>query len=190
MARRDLIQDTDRPHYYSQFWIDVAQGKEKSATAIAEPAAEADDAYPFAAEAADTFEAPEAVVAPVEVVERVEKPEPKSKNKTEKKAEPAAPRSLTSLADLANIDLLMRSSAAMDDDVTPDIEAGATPGLDDSIVTNFDVNAINADDATAAEPAVPADEELDFDEDEEDEEWAARHKPKQAKPKRRERRDF
>ncbi|HUY79870.1 MAG TPA: hypothetical protein VMV29_24070 [Ktedonobacterales bacterium] len=190
MARRDLIQDTDRPHYYSQFWIDVAQGKEKSATAIAEPAAEADDAYPFAAEAADTFEAPEAVVAPVEVVERVEKPEPKSKNKPEKKAEPAAPRSLTSLADLANIDLLMRSSAAMDDDVTPDIEAGATPGLDDSIVTNFDVHAINADDATAAEPAIPADEELDFDEDEEDEEWAARHKPKQAKPKRRERRDF
>ena len=190
MARRDLIQDTDRPHYYSQFWIDVAMGKEKSGTAVAEPAAEADDAYPFAADAAETFEAPE-VAAPVDVVERVEKPEPKSKGKAEKKAEPAAPRSLTSLADLANIDLLMRSSAAMDDDVTPDIEAGATPGLDNAIVTNFDVNAVDDEDATAEEPTVPADEELDFDEDEEDEDWAARHKPKQAKqPRRRERRDF
>ena len=190
MARRDLIQDTDRPHYYSQFWIDVAQGKEKSGTALAEPAAEADDAYPFASDAADTFEAPEAIVAPVEVVERVEKPEPKSK-KADKKAEPAAPRSLTSLADLANIDLLMRSSAAMDDDVTPDIEAGATPGLDDAIVTNFDVNALDADAATAEEPVIPADEELDFDEEEEDEDWAARHRPKGSKqPKRRERRDF
>lgn len=189
MARRDLIQDTDRPHYYSQYWIDVAMGKEKSATATAEPVGASDEAYPFAA---DAIEAPE---ASDDFVEPTPKPEPKVKPKAEpKKPEPAAPRSLTSLADLANIDLLMRSSAAMDDDVTPDIEAGATPGLNDDIVTNFDLNAINDDEEEAAEEAPPAptdDADLDFDEDEEDEEWAARHKPKQTKqPRRRERRDY
>ncbi len=184
MARRDLIQDTDRPHYYSQYWIDIATGKEKSATAVAEPAVE--DLYPFAADATEALDLNDEYSAPPVI----EKPEPKVKAKAEpKKAEPAAPRSLTSLADLANIDLLMRSSAAMDDDVTPDIEAGAVPGLSDAIVTDFDLDAIT-DDGAAAPEAAAATDDADFDEDEEDDEWAARHKPKQPKAKRRERRDF
>ena len=185
MARRDLIQDTDRPHYYSQYWIDIATGKEKSATAVAEPAAQIDELYPFAADATEAPDISDEYIAPPVI----EKPEPKAKTKAEpKKAEPAAPRSLTSLADLANIDLLMRSSAAMDDDVTPDIETGATPSLSDAIVTDFDLDAIT-DDAAAA-PEAAATDDTEFDEDEEDDEWAARHKPKQPKAKRRERRDF
>ncbi|MEO7000706.1 MAG: hypothetical protein ABI068_02820 [Ktedonobacterales bacterium] len=186
MARRDLIQDTDRPHYYSQYWLDVAMGRQKSAAPVAEPEVSAD-------ELDDEF----AAALPVIDLPKVEaRPESKAKaTKAEKKPEPAPRPTLNSLADLANIDLLMKSSAEMGDDQAPDIEAGVGPTFDDSVATGFDLAASPPAVEEAEEPATAAEDEgfTDFDEEEEEDEWGApRRKKGPTKPaKRREqRRDF
>jgi len=173
MSRRDLAADLDRPHFYSQFWLDVASGK-RDVTAA--PAAEAD------AELEETedseFEPIAAVTPPVAVRKPAKAPE--------RKPEPSRPSSLTSLADLANIDLLMKSSAEMEGDEVPDIEAGPTSDLA-PIVTDFDIDEAG----TEPEAAVGADEAFDgeFDEDEEEEgegDWGSRRKP--SKPQKTDRR--
>lgn len=164
-----MAADLDRPHYYSQFWIDVAAGKRDvtamSDTAVAPEADEDEDAE---------FE-PVAKVAPVAPVKKPAKaPEKK----------PEAPRpTITSLADLANIDLLMKSSAEMDTEEVPDIETGPASDLA-PIETDISSDALDA------EPEYLADEDeaLEFDEDEEEDEWGGPRKgPRQQKPRRRER---
>src|SRR5712692_5902823 len=106
MTRKDTSQEMDRPHYYSQFWVDVAGGKRSVAdvAGAAEPF-EADDELPLALPEYETA-APARPAA---------KPKPA---KPEKKPEPARP-TLTALADLANIELLMKNSAEMDSDEVP-----------------------------------------------------------------------
>ena len=177
MARKDLIQDTDRPHYYSQYWIDVAMGKQKPIAPMIEPEIEADAEDDLVVEAP----APKPVAQP-----RAAKP-------VEKKPEPAPRPTLTSFADLANIEALMKSSAEMGDDQTPDIEAGVGAVLDDAIATNFDLDALAAE--PEAEPAFASedDEFADFEEEDEEDEWGNTRRSKKGptKPaKRRERRDF
>src|SRR5258706_505194 len=116
MTRKDTSQELDRPHYYSQFWVDVAAGKRSVADvgSDAEPF-EADDELPLALPEYET-----AVPARPAAKPKAAKPE--------KKPEPARP-TITSLADLANIDLLMKNSAEMDGDEVPDLEAGAMDDL-------------------------------------------------------------
>jgi len=182
MARRDLIQDTDRPHYYSQYWIDVAQGRQKSAAPVVEPEIESD-------EADDEF----VVEAPILELPKVET-KPKASRTKEPKPEPVRP-TLNSLADLANIDLLMKSSAEMGDDQAPDIEAGVGPAFTDSVVTDFAPASAPAAGETEEPVAAETDDDFtDFDEDEEEDEWGGgpRRKKGPTKPaKRREqRRDF
>src|SRR5262249_38021461 len=114
-------------------------------------------------------------------------PEPRRKapdKKVPEKKEPAR-QSITSLADLANIDMLMKSSAEMEGDEIPDIEAGPTSDLA-PIVTDFDVSAMEGE-----EPEYAADEEgenfgdMEYDEEEEDE-WGNTRKPlKPQKPQRK-----
>jgi hypothetical protein len=174
MSRRDLAADLDRPHFYSQFWLDVASGKRDVAAA---PAAEADAEFEEADEA--EFE-PVAAVTPPPVAVR------KPAKASERKAEPSRPSSLTSLADLANIDLLMKSSAEMDGDEVPDLAAGPASDLA-PIVTDFDLDEA----ATEPEAAAEADAEFDaeFDDEEEEEgggDWGSRRKP--SKPQKTERR--
>ncbi len=175
MVRADSKQDSDRPHFYSQYWIDVAMGK-PSAAAVAAPAEveeEEEDELGFAP-------APEA--------------RPKQSKVVEKKPEPSR-STLTSLADLANIEMLMKNSAEMDDSVTPDITAPITEGVPPSVPgLDYDVETDSA--AESPETALSSQDEdfYDFDEDEddEDEDWgSSRRKKSGGKPKRRDtHRDF
>lgn len=164
--RNDSRQDSDRPHYYSQYWIDVAMGK--TSPSLPEPAMPLE-------EDEDDLEADILAMAP--------KPEPKAKAPKPAEKKPEARPTITSLADLANIDMLMKSSAAMDDDEAPDISAGLGRAVDPDIT--FDV----ADSAEAS--AADEENEEAFDEEEEEDDWGGgRRKPKPGKTKRHERRDF
>lgn len=180
MTRKDFAQDIDRPHYYSQFWIDVASGRRgvSDATPEAEPMTAEDEAEPIELETA----------APA-------RPAAKAKPaKAEKKPEPARP-TITSLADLANIDLLMKSSAEMEGDEVPDLEAGSIDDLAPFGQTGTEEPAVAADfklgdqeDELAAE-----NQEEDFfeeDEEEEEDEWGGRRPGRPQKPTKKPRRTF
>lgn len=165
MVRADSKQDSDRPHFYSQFWIDVALGKPTAAT-ITTPAEdeveEEDDELSFAAPHAEV------------------KPETRAKASKATEKKPDTGRStLTSLADLANIDMLMKNSAAMDDTMMPDISAGMSA-----------VEAPSAGVVDFTEAEAPADtEDFAYDEDDDDEEgddWGGSRRKKPGKNKRRE----
>ena len=100
---------------------------------------------------------------------------------------------LSSLADLANIDLLMKNSAELADDVAPDLASGYEPT--DKGVT-YPVDAPLGD-VEEAEPEMESLEEyeadeLEYDEDEEDDEWGGgqRGKKKPSQQRRERRRDF
>lgn len=183
MIRKDTVFDADKPHYYSQFWIDVAAGKReigagRTATVEAEPEDELD-----------------AIVAQIEDVPELdsvpEAPPAKAAKPTKAKPEPKRPEpvrpALTSLADLAKIDLMMKSSAEMDSDTVPDIEAavGASADLPDAIVTDFDLESA----VEAPPPEAEAEAEIADDEFEEDDEWGEEEGPRRgSKPSKRQRR--
>ncbi len=187
MSRKDTAQELDRPHYYSQFWIDVAQGKRdlaaiRSGDSDAEEIEDSDVAGVSAepAFATDSLARTKAPKAP------------------EKKPEPVARPVISSLADLANIDLLMKSSAEMDNDEVPDIEAGAIDDLEPfsessspaepSIVTDFDLDDIEEEpEAELAEDSLADDE--DFEEEEEDDDWGSTRKPSKPQKARRQPRE-
>jgi hypothetical protein len=177
MIRKDFSQDADRPHYYSQFWVDVAAGRREIGgprTATAEPEVEDEEDVP------DFLAAPQASAEEVEEIAPAAKPRA-AKAKPEPKRQEPARSALTSLADLANIDLMMKNSAAMDDDTVPDIEGARG---DTAIVTDFDPSAL------ATEEETPAEEALEFtpeDFDEEDE-WGESEGPRRgSKPAKRRR---
>ena len=189
LSRKDTSQDLDRPHFYSQFWIDVAQGKrDLSAVRVADSDVEAEDI-----EEEEFGMAPEPAVSPPPKA----KAAPKA---SEKKAEPPRPV-ISSLADLANIDLLMRSSAEMDNDEVPDIEAGAiddlgpfghaTTDAEPTVVTDFDLDEAENEPEELLEENLE-EEEGGFDEEEEDDWGAPRKSSKPQKPRRqpRERRGY
>lgn len=181
MARRDTAQDIDRPHYYSQYWLDIAMGKHDIADE--QGAVEAMDL--------DELEDDDLLAVP-----EIPAPKPAKKPaKVDRKAEPARP-TFTSLADLANIDLLMKNSAAMEGDEVTDLEKGAIDDLapfDQAGATAAPVVSDLAFDETDDAALATNEEEdefgLDFDEEEEEDEWGGR-KPGKGKPKppRRERR--
>jgi hypothetical protein len=179
MNRRDIAQDADRPHFYSQFWVDIAAGRREiggAQTATAEPdEAEIEDETP------DYLIAPVAEAPEVEEIAPAAKAPRAAKPKAEPKKQEAARPALTSLADLANIDMLMKDSAAMDDDAVPDIEAA---GSGSAIVTDFDPNAV------ATEEEAPADAGLEFppEEFDEEDEWGESDGPRRgSKPTKRRR---
>jgi len=194
MTRKDTV-DLDRPHYYSQFWVDIAAGKRDvtASTATETDLVDLD---------ADELAEDEFVPPPAPVVKPAAKAKPAKP--VERAPEPARP-TITSLADLANIDLLMKSSAEMDNDTVPDIESSEIGDLapfgqpvqdeEPAIVTDFDLDHVTE------EPAAEAgaeDEFADagFDDEEEEDEWGAPRrgggKPQKPPRKRepRERRSF
>ena len=163
MVRADNKQDSDQPHFYSQYWIDVASGKTSammpSASIEIEEEEDLDDL---------AFAQPEIVT------------KPKASKPVEKKPD-AAHSTLTSLADLANIELLMKSSAEMDDTLMPDITAGLGETAD--VDAAYDLPANLAEEPVEA--ALP-EEEFTFDEEEEEEdEWGSPRRKKGGKPKQR-----
>jgi hypothetical protein len=177
MIKRDAGQDGDRAHFYSQYWIDVAQGKPTSVAVATEPAA-----------ADDELDLEDELAAP-----RAARPEPAPKatkpaKAPEKKPEPAK---LSSLADLANIDLLMKNSAELDDDVAPDLASGYQP-VDAGVTLPVDAPL---GDVEETEPEMESLEEyeaneLEYDEDEEDDEWGSQRGKKKPTQRRERRRDY
>jgi hypothetical protein len=180
MIKRDAGQDGDRAHFYSQYWIDVAQGKPTGPEAVATETPAADDELDFDDE----------ILAP-----RAAKPEPAPKpakpaKTPEKKPEPAK---LSSLADLANIDLLMKNSAELDDDVAPDLASGyEAPNA--SIGFPMDAPLEGAEETEPEMESLEeyeADElEYDEDEDEEDNDWGNQRGKKKPAQRRERRRDY
>ncbi len=189
MTRRDPIStETERPRFYSQFWIDVAGGKrDLTAASVSELEAEAEPEF----DEDEDFSVATPEPQPARPVAK--------KPVKEKKPEPVRP-TITSLADLANIDLLMKNSAAMESEEVPDLETGTIGDLEpfdsgeSAIVTDFDVDNVEEPEAEEAESFSGEDEEFgDFDEDEEEDEWSGTRKPskqqkKQQQQNRRERR--
>jgi len=177
MIKRDASQDGDRPHFYSQYWIDVALGKPTStATVVTEPAVPDED-----------FDLDDEAPTP-HIVARPE-PAPKAAKPAKAADKKAEPAKLSSLADLANIDLLMKNSAELGDDVAPDLASGYEATESAPV---FPVDAPLGD-AAEAEPEMESLEEyeadeLNYDEDEEDDEWGNRRNKKAKPAQRRERR--
>ncbi|MGH2487977.1 MAG: hypothetical protein ACRDHE_18410, partial [Ktedonobacterales bacterium] len=114
MARRDTTQDIDRPHFFSQYWLDIAMGKsDVTEDHGADLAPETDELEDDDLMALPEIPAPKPVKKPARV---------------DRKAETARP-TFTSLADLANIDLLMRNSAAMEGDEVTYLESDTIEDL-------------------------------------------------------------
>jgi hypothetical protein len=196
MIRRDTALDADRPHYYSQFWIDVAAGKREiggARPAVPEPEDEVADQVE-AAEVAPPHVEVEPEPEPEREVPAAKAARPAKAKPEPKRPEPVRP-ALTSLADLAKIDSLMRSSAEMGDDTVPDIESAASAPIDEeAVVTDFDAGGVPIDEAPE-----PAQEEEEFadefpEEFEEEDEWGEEEGPRRgskANKRRREpRREF
>lgn len=190
MIRKDTALDADRPHYYSQFWIDVAAGKREIGAPLAtapEPEPEHELMDMMEAVATTDLEPDGAEIEPIEPEVPVAKPARPSKPKAEPKRVEPARSALTSLADLAKIDLMMKSSAEMGDETVPDIEHAATAPMDEeAIVTDFDPNAVPFE-----EPEEPVAEEALAEEsfDEEDD-WGQEEGPRRgSKPAKRQRRE-
>ncbi len=189
MVRQHPAADGDRPHFFSQYWINVALGKPttEEAAAAAHAAANTATAEPIEPE----FDLPTPPIA-------FPRPEPVKPPKRipEKKPEPAR---LSSLADLANIEELMKSSQALPDDMVPDIEAENALAAEPTVITDFDLAAAANEPAAvgaAGAGAYEDEDEYDFeeDEDEENNEWGGRRPGKgpkkpskpQKPPRRRE----
>jgi hypothetical protein len=173
MIRKDIALDTDRPHFYSQYWIDVAAGKHEGSPTSA---MEADiDLDLDIAEPEPVPEVP--LVKPVRV----------AKAKDESKKPEAARSALTSLQDLAQ---MMKTSAEMDADTIPDIEGAvnAPEQITDVIVTDFDPASIVPE---AEEPAAAADQEFAGEDFEDEDEWGEdSDQPRRgSKPVKRQRRE-
>ncbi len=160
MIRRDILLDTDRPHYYSQFWVDVASGKRTVAAAASAAGAEVEDGADAAVDLG--LDSDEAVDA-LEILEPSAPARPAPKKAEPKKAEP-----ITSLADLAKIDMMMKSSAEMDSDTIPDIAGAVASPNDVDIVTDFDLDAVEPE---VEEPVDEADAEFGAEDYDEEDDW-------------------
>ena len=193
MIRRDNSQDAEKGRFYSNFWIEVAMGKENTPGALAaltdddvemmDPTNMADIGDGVAgaglADLAD-FIPP---VQEADIIPPVQEAKPARSKATEKKQE--SPRSLSSFADLASIEALMKNSADMGDETEVDLAADEAEDLDVPLTSDYTF------DESAEEEEAASDEFEDFDEFDEDEEeeegWGGGRKPKQTKPQKQRR---
>ena len=188
MTRKDSEKDTDRPHYYSQFWLDVAAGR----TVIG--AAKGEDETDLDEDGAEISE-PELEPTPLRRAGRNHAPTATDGYKTSRAqtvVEPAYEPEEFNESDESEFDLA--------DDVV-DLE------LPDNVLDETEVDEIIPEAAITPDEDEPEEDELFFDEelDEEDEDedgWGSRgrKKPKPGrqvktpkptkKPKREPRRGF
>lgn len=185
MTRKDSEKDTDRPHYYSQFWLDVAAGRRVIGT-------------PKPEEGADQTEA--------ETLE----PEPMPLRKVGRNSTAAA---ADGYRETRSQSVVEPEERVPDEHVEPDEdEINLADNVDDLELPTIDVEDtlddmdIADDDLTLEESEEEEPEEEDYfddevEEEEDDDEWAARGRkkpkpgrqvkpPKQKKPPKRERRGF
>jgi hypothetical protein len=189
MARKDLERETERPRYYSQFWLDVAAGRRvigggKGAQESEEGEAEVEAAPDMTAKSGKATKGS----APQPVVEA----EPAARRPTAPAAhQPLRLSEAESLADLAAAAGLIDIDA--DEEAGQPEEGDAIEDMEPLPATDVDLD-MEPEEEVYSYTDVYADEEDEEDEDE-DEGWpssrrAKKHK-KQEKPRRRERgRDF
>lgn len=189
MIRRDMVIDPDRPHYYSQFWVDVASGK-NPAPAIADSDGDVDALAALSSTNLldtdldtdlDAVEASEVAEPVVPVAPTRSAP---SKKTEPKKAEPKKAESITSLADLAKIDMMMKNSAEMDSDTIPDIEGAVSAPDSADIITDFDLDKAEPE---VEEPLDELEPEYGSDEYDEEDDWGeSENEPRRgSKPNKR-----
>lgn len=190
MIRRDNTQDADKGRYYSNFWIEVAMGKEGGQSA----AAALDDGDVAVAEPAEMAEMTDADNTP-DLTDFPAPPQPQpakpARSKTSEK-KPEAPRSLSSLADLASIDMMMKNSADLGDETEVDLATDEPEDLDVPLTGDYDFDEGSEDNEMVAESDEDANEEFDdFEDEEEDDDWGGgRKKPSKPQKQRRERRQY
>ena len=179
MTRKDSTE-MDRAHYYSQFWIDVAQGKRDVISGRgADQEPESDELLD------DDLDAEfEAVLKPIA--------KPKPAKGSERKSDQSRP----TLSSLAELELLMKNSAEMEGGGVRDLDSADIDDLSSfSQPLVADTAAIEMDfDPTTLETEEPAEAEdvfaVDEFEDEDTDEWGNARKPtKQPKGRKREPRE-
>lgn len=187
MIRRDNTQDADKGRYYSNFWIEVAMGKEGSPSAAA-ALDDGDVAVAEPAEMTDADNAPDLTDFPAPPQPQPAKP---VKSKTSEK-KPEAPRSLSSLADLASIDMMMKNSADLGDETEVDLATDEPEDLDVPLTGDYNFEEGSDDTEMAAESDEDLEDEFDdFEDEEEEDEWGGgRKKPSKPQKQRRERRQY
>jgi hypothetical protein len=191
MIRRDNTQDADKGRYYSNFWIEVAMGKEGGQSAAA-TLSDDDVAVAEPAEMTDADNLLDLTDFPAPAAVQPAKP---AKSKTSEK-KPEAPRSLSSLADLASIDMMMKNSADLGDETEVDLATDEPEDLDVPLTGDYDFEEGAGEDEIAAESDENVenaeDEYDDFEDDEEEGDgWGGgRKKPSKPQKQRRERRQY
>jgi hypothetical protein len=189
MIRRDNTQDAEKARNYSNFWIEVAMGKENSqgTSAVADDNSDLTDLADVtnvtdltgATGMTDVSDLPdlEEFIAPAPAAK------PAKSKPVEKKVE--APRSLSSFADLANIEALMKSSADLGDDAEVDLASDEAEDLDVPLTSDYNFSEVAEGNEPEAESLDEfADEDFDEEDEEEDTGWAVGRKPKQTKPQK------
>jgi hypothetical protein len=168
MTRKDSEKDAERPHYYSQFWLDVAAGRrviggpkpedgtETSEPELPEPIALRRTGRTSAAPTSDGHREtrPQSVVEPIFAPDEEEEMEP----------------------ELDEVDL----AEDLDDLNVPNIDVDEA--VDDTDLSDLDLIPSEAEEAEEEEDFF--DEEDEEDEEEEDEDWAVGRGRKKPKPGR------
>jgi hypothetical protein len=157
MTRKDSEKDTERPHYYSQFWLDVAAGRREIGTPRTEEGAE-----PFEAETPEPTplrKAGRGSAAPVEDGHKV--------THTQSRVEPEYPAEEFVEPEEEEIGL----ANVVDDMDLPNIL------VDDTLE---DTSSSDLDHIPEEEEPEMEEEEMDYDEDEDEDEdsWTGRGRKK------------
>jgi hypothetical protein len=176
MIRKDSEKDTERPHYYSQFWLDVAAGRREIGTPKPEEEAETPEPTPLR-KAGRSSPAPVTDGHKETRAQTVVEPEYPPEEFVEPEEEELGRAGVVDDMDLPNI---------LVDDM-----------LEDTTSSDLDYTPVEEEAATEEEEEETYDEE---EEEEEDDSWSARgrKKPKpgrqikqpKKKPRREPRRGF
>jgi hypothetical protein len=165
MTRKDSDKDADRPHYYSQFWLDIAAGrrviggpKPEEAETSAGEAPEPASSRKTGRSGADGYRETQASVAAEPVVEEAVEEEEEEEFEQEETVEQP------------------------DIDFGEELESEEEP-LDDEVMAELESEDGVIEDAVVEEEFEPEEEDF-FDEEEEEEEDWGRHGRKKPKPGR------
>lgn len=182
MSRRESEKDLERPHYYSQYWINIAKQYARSGSLAAMPAIEALDDEEDDEDYEDLPPRATATkVAPPEpeIDDLPLPPAPKpAKSPAKQRPVEQRPSALTSFADLAALgfgaDLDVEEMPVSDDDDTESVIS--------RIGSNFEV--VPDEEEAASLEALTEDEAWDDDDEDEDDVGAVRRPSKPIKPVR------
>jgi hypothetical protein len=180
MSRRDTEKDLERPHYFSQYWINIARQYAQGDVPLTTMAVEVDEEDDFAPTPASasrpavrtSLNPLEAGLDDLPVARPTQKAAPK-------KPEPSK-ASLNSLADLAAL--------GFGDDVeVDDLPVGADADDDDvmsRLGANFDDEITPDEEEAASLESLSEEEDFLDEEDEEDDEFGGPRRGKSSKPAR------